>query len=156
MIKQRIVSRLMFALVVVSALGTGVLAMQMGMQQGHGMGPGHRMPRYDPKTEVTVNGIVEEAKDMERSYCGANITGTHLLVKADQRTLDVHLGPTNFLASKKFSFEKGDSVEITGSNVKLNGEDVLIAREVKKANNTLTLRNSQGIPLWSRGGRRGK
>jgi hypothetical protein len=33
------------------------------------------------------------------------------------------------------------------------GADILIAREVKKGEQTLILRNAKGIPLWARGGR---
>jgi hypothetical protein len=84
--------------------------------------------------------------------CGRNQTGTHLIVKSDGGTFDAHLGPTRFLAKNNFSFAKGDQVEIIGSKVKMGGADALLARQVKKGDRTLTLRNAQGIPVWSGGG----
>ncbi|HVY94413.1 MAG TPA: hypothetical protein VHA14_16745, partial [Bryobacteraceae bacterium] len=50
-----------------------------------------------------------------------------------------------------FKFAKGDSVEITGSKVTMNGEEWIIAREVTKDGKTLTLRDKDGNPKWSGG-----
>jgi hypothetical protein len=108
---------------------------------------------YNPATETTVKGTVEEVKQIQggpRSGQG----GTHLILKTDKETLEVHLGPTTFLEKQKFTFAKGDQIEVIGSRVKINGADALLAREVKKGDKTLTLRNAQGVPAWS-GGRRG-
>jgi DNA/RNA endonuclease YhcR with UshA esterase domain len=54
-----------------------------------------------------------------------------------------HLGPTNFLTQKGFTFAKGEQIEVTGSSVKYNGTDAVIAREVKKGDKTLTLRDKK-------------
>jgi DNA/RNA endonuclease YhcR with UshA esterase domain len=118
------------------------------------MGQGKGMPKYDPATEMTIKGTVEEVKEQSCPMCGRNQTGTHLIVKSDAGTFDAHLGPTSFLEKNKFTFAKGDQVEIIGSKVKMGGADALLAREVKKGDKTLTLRNAQGVPAWS-GGRRG-
>ena len=106
---------------------------------------------YNPATEVTVRGTVEDVSQVTR---GRSWGGTHLTLKTDQGTLDVHLGPTNFLEAKKFSVAKGDQVEVVGSKVQIQGTDALIAREITKGDQKLTLRDAQGIPVWSRGGRR--
>ncbi len=112
-------------------------------------GPRGQGPMYDPATEVTVKGTVEEVKLIST---GRNSGGTHLIVSTEQGKLEVHVGPTWFLEKNKMSFTKGDSVEVTGSKIKLAGADALIAREVKKGDATLTLRNAQGIPAWAGGG----
>jgi len=95
-----------------------------------------------------VNGSVEEVKQVSGSQGQA---GTHLSLKTDQETIDVHVGPSWFLTQNKISFVKGDQIEVTGSKVKLENRDVLIAREIKKGEKTIALRNAQGIPAWSRG-----
>lgn len=76
--------------------------------------------------------------------------GTHLVVSFDTETLTVHVGPSNYLVQQGFSFAAGDQVEVTGARIKFEGSDVLIAREIRKGDKVLTLRNSQGIPAWSR------
>ena len=77
-----------------------------------------------------------------------------MILKTDKETLEVRLGPTTFLEKEKFTFAKGDQIEVTGSKVKIEGADALIAREVKKGGKTLTLRDAQGVPAWSGGRRR--
>lgn len=77
--------------------------------------------------------------------------GTHLVVKFDAETLPVHVGPSAYVEQKGFSFAQGDQIEVTGSKIKFEGNDVIVAREIKKGDMVLTLRNKQGIPAWSRG-----
>ncbi len=134
------------------------LALPLALAQGGGgQGKGKQrqgMPKYDPATETTVKGTVEEVKEVECQMCRMGTTGTHLMVKSGGETMEVHLGPTTFLTDKKFSLAKGDQIEVVGSKVKMNGSDALIAREVKKGDQKLTLRDAQGIPQWSGGRRR--
>lgn len=118
-------------------------------QQGPGRGQRTRM--YNPATETTVKGTVEEVKTVTGRH-GWN--GIHLVLKTEGKSLDVHLGPEAFLKKKGFTFAKGDQVEVTGSKAEFGGSEVMIAREVKKGSETLVLRNEQGIPKWSRGWRR--
>jgi hypothetical protein len=99
-----------------------------------------------------MNGSVEEVKQVSGPRGRA---GTHLSLKTDQETIDVHVGPSWFLTHNMISFDKGDQIEVTGSKVKFENSAVLIAREIKKGEKTITLRNAQGIPAWSRG-RRGR
>lgn len=111
------------------------------------MGPGKGMPKYDPATEVTVSGTVQEVKEHTGPM---GWTGTHLILKTEKETLEVHLGPSFFLAEKGFTLGQGDQIEVTGSNVKVETADALLARTIKKGEKTLTLCNAQGIPQWSR------
>jgi hypothetical protein len=46
---------------------------------------------------------------------------------------------------------KGDALDILGSRVTIDGEAVLLAREVKTGDNTWTLRDQSGRPLWGGG-----
>ena len=105
-------------------------------------------PVYDPATEVTMKGTIEAVNQLKGPRGWA---GTHLSLKTDSGTIDVHAGPSWFLAQNKVSLEKGDQIEVTGSKVKFNNNDALIARELKKDGAAITLRNAQGIPAWSRG-----
>lgn len=115
-------------------------------------GPWQGMAKYDPKTETTIQATVEEVKQVTGKR-GWN--GTHLMVKTETGPLDVHVGPAAYVTSQQFSFAKGDQIEVTGSKVKLQDADVLLAREIKKDGKTLVLRDAQGFPKWA-GGRRGQ
>lgn len=111
-------------------------------------GPGKGMPKYDPASEVTVKGTVEKVVE-HTSPMGWK--GTHFTLKSEKNeTLTVHLGPSAFLEEEGFKLAPGDEVEVTGSKLNYDGEDALVARMVKKGDKTLTLRNAQGIPQWSK------
>jgi len=107
-------------------------------------------PLYNPATEITVTGTVEaENKITGRQGWG----GTHLQLKTESETLDVHVGPSWFLSQNKVTFAKGDQIEVTGSKVKFANADALLAREITKGGQKLILRNENGFPVWSRRGR---
>ena len=109
---------------------------------------------YDPNTETTIKGTVEEVETAELPGGGLSqqargkFSGPIFLdLKADSGTLRVVLGPSWFLESKGVKFAAGDQVEVTGS--KFQDEDTIVAREIKKGDQVLVLRNGQGIPEWS-------
>ena len=108
-------------------------------------------PRYDTSTEVTIRGTVQEIKEVPDMPHGGSATGTHLMVKTEKETLEVHLGPTAFIAEQKMSLSRGDAIEVTGSRVKVGANDAVIAREIRKGTQTVTLRDDKGVPKWSRG-----
>jgi len=116
-----------------------------------GPGRGDQAPRYDSSTEVTLRGTVETVKQVDDVRGRRSLTGTHIILKTAQETVEVHLGPTTFLNEQKLTLSAGDAVEIIGSRVKVSGSDAVIAREIRKGTQTVTLRDEKGIPKWSRG-----
>ena len=115
-----------------------------------GQSRGSAVPNYDPATETTFKGTVEQVKEVDHS--GYRGKGLHVTLKTAEGTFDVHLGPASFV-TKEITVAAGDQLEVVGSKVKSDGTESIIARSVKKGDKTATLRNSKGIPLWS-GGRR--
>ena len=101
---------------------------------------------YDPTTETTVKGTVEEVKQVAGQH-GWN--GTHLMLKTDVGILPVHVGPSAYLAAKNFAIAKGDKLTILGSKVQYQRSDVLVAKRITKGSEVLTLRNSAGFPMWT-------
>ena len=72
-----------------------------------------------------------------------------MLVKSGPEIVDVYLCPKSFLEEMGVSFSKGDEIAVTGSKVKQDGADLVLAREVVKGNDTLVLRDDKGNPVWS-------
>ena len=135
-----------------------LVSLQSAAQMGGGRGQGRMMggPFYNTGTEVTLNGTVDEVQQITGTgatgqtwSCPRSWTGTHLMLKTDTGMLAVHVGPSAYLANKNFSIAKGDKLTILGSKVQYQGSDFLIAKEITKGNEVLTLRNSAGFPLWS-------
>jgi hypothetical protein len=137
------ITRKSFLLASLIVAASGSVAYGQG-GQGRGMGS----PMYDPKTETTLSGVIQEVKEIAGQ---GRSTGTHLMVKTGTEVVEVHVGPTWYLKEQKCEFKKDAQVEIIGSKVKLQGTDVIIARQIKEGGNTWTLRDAQGIPAWSQG-----
>jgi len=74
--------------------------------------------------------------------------GEAIVLKTDKGELAVHLGPTWFLTHQDLKFGPKDRIEVKGSKVSFEGKDAIIATEVKKGDQTLTLRSDKGFPLW--------
>ncbi len=135
---------------ILAVLAIASLAVAVPLAWGQG-GPGPGMRNYDPSTETTVKGTVHEVLQ-QTGRNGHN--GTHLVLKTDAGSLTVHVGPSSYIANQGFSFAKGDALEITGSKAKMGGQDLILAREIKKDGKVLTLRDAQGIPKWAHGRQR--
>jgi hypothetical protein len=61
--------------------------------------------------------------------------------------MEVPLGPAWFVASKQMDFAKGDTITVTGSKLTTNDQEIVVAREVKKGDKVLTLRDPNGFSL---------
>jgi hypothetical protein len=108
---------------------------------------------YDPDSATTLTGKVT-AVGIEPSGPG-RAGGLHVTLQSGDKQTVVHLGPAWVLEQQNFTAAKDDTLAVTGSLVTSGEESYLIAREVKKGEKALTLRNEDGIPAWSRG-RRGQ
>ena len=102
-------------------------------------------PKYDPATETKLKGVVEELKFLPSA---GGKPGAYLMVKSGQDTVQVFLCPKSFLNDMGATFKPEDKVEVTGSKVKQDSGDLILAREVVKGDDTLTLRFKDGKPAW--------
>ncbi len=139
----------LLAVLISVALVCPVLA-QPGPGGGMGMGGGMGPRLYNPQTVTTVAGAVEKLEELSM---GMKFRG--LLLKTDKGSLMVHLGPTWYLDQQKFAVKVGDKIEVTGSQVTLNNQPAIIARDVTMNGRILKLRDDQGIPAWRGMGRGG-
>ncbi|MBC8553097.1 MAG: hypothetical protein H8D23_26045 [Candidatus Brocadiales bacterium] len=124
---------------------------QRGMGRGRGprgWGPGNEYClMYKPDTVVTISGeVISVEKTVPRK---GMFYGIHLIVKTGEETISVHLGPGWYVEDQGITFKPEDKLEITGSKVTFDEEQVIIASEVKKGDETLKLRDKNGIPYWS-------
>jgi len=102
-------------------------------------------PKYDPTTETKVKGVVEELKFVPAT---GGKPAAYLVVKSGADSVNVFLCPKSFLDDMGATFKPEDKVEVTGSKVKQDGADLILAREVVKGDDTLTLRFKDGKPAW--------
>jgi hypothetical protein len=102
-------------------------------------------PKYDASTETKMKGTVEELKLPDKGHDKEIV---HLVMKNGEETVDIYLCPKSFMDDMGVTFSKGDEIAFTGSKVKQDGADMVLAREVVKGQDTLTLRDDKGKPVW--------
>jgi hypothetical protein len=103
-------------------------------------------PKYDLKAETKINGAIEETKLFD---FGTRKDFVELVVKSSEGNVVVYLCPKPFEDEIGITFSKGDAITITGSKVKQEESDVILARELVKGQDTLQFRDSKGNPVWN-------
>jgi hypothetical protein len=123
---------------VVALLG-GLIAAAPALAQA----PPAKAPAYDTKAEVTLTGVVG---DFHESKLRGDDPGLHLIVQTETEAVEVHTCPLRFMKELEFSVEKGEAVTIIGSRP--GGAGVVLAREIKKGQTSLSCRDKAGVPVW--------
>ena len=104
------------------------------------------LPKYDLAAETKMKGTVQELKLPEK---GHEKDPVRITLKSGTDTLEVYVCPKSFWDDMGTNLAKGDEVSLTGSKVKQDGADLVLAREVVKGNDTLVLRDDKGKPVWN-------
>jgi hypothetical protein len=105
-------------------------------------GPGAR--GFDPKAVTTIAGEVVEVQRVARG----RHEGVHLTLAMGSENVEVLLGPAFYLDGQALQLAKGDRIEVKGSRATFAGQPTLLAQEVRRGEQVLTLRDANGVPLW--------
>jgi hypothetical protein len=139
-----------------------LVSVTLSAQQGSGRMGGRGGVRsegrgtYDPAQAEITTGEIIAVKDIE--FNRGRITGVGAELKTDSQTVLVYLGPHIYVDLQNVRINVGDTVEVKGVNVLLDGQQAVLAGEVRKGDDVLRLRDDNGMPLWAgkrQGGRRG-
>jgi hypothetical protein len=130
------------------ALLSDVSYAQCPMKCGGCFGGGDQYNRtYDMKTVETLSGEVLSVEQI--TPMNGQSSGVHLTLKTEKETISVHLGPSWFIDNQDTNIEKQDQIEVKGSRIQFDGKPAIIAAEIIKGDQTLKLRDENGIPVWS-------
>ncbi len=148
--------RIALALSITLCVASGSFA-QGGMDRGSGSAWGGRS--YDPTTVETVSGEVVRIDEIHGKGWGQGRGGrgrgygVHLILRSDKEEVPVHLAPSWYLDKHAMKLSPGDHVEVRGSRIPFGGKPAIIAAEVKKGDQSLKLRDDDGLPAWRSRGR---
>lgn len=101
---------------------------------------------YELSRETVVQGTVV-------SYSAASTVapiGPRARIQTSSGSVDVHLGNADLIKINDMFLESGDSVKIVGVMQNFGNGSIFIARVLQKGNQTVTLRNRNGVPLAPR------
>jgi len=101
---------------------------------------------YAPTSEQTMHGWVVETKDFECPVTGT--VGSHITVKNESASIEVHLAPASFMKQYEIKIHKGDNVTVVGSKITFEGKSALIAKSIAIGQDTYVFRDQSGKPLW--------
>jgi hypothetical protein len=103
------------------------------------------LPKYDLHTEMKVKGVIDAVNLLS---VGTRKDFTELIIKSGDDSTHIYLCPKPFQEEMGISFTKGDQIAVTGSKVKQDASDVILARELVKGTDTLLFRDDKGKPVW--------
>jgi sporulation protein YlmC with PRC-barrel domain len=103
---------------------------------------------YDPAKEQIISGQVVSIETS--APMPGMAPGMQMLVQTDDgKNTRVQVGPTWYLERQDLDVKENTRVQVTGARAEIEGQPVLMAREVQFDGQVLTLRDAQGMPLWS-------
>ena len=97
--------------------------------------------KYDKSAEVKVKGVIDDVKTAEDAT-------VHVTLKNDKGSLDVVVAPEKFLKEMEIIFAKGETIEVLGSQLTVDGNPVLLAREVTRNGDVMLMRDEHGKGVW--------
>ena len=103
---------------------------------------------YDPAKEQTISGQVVS---IETSAPMPDMApGMQLLVQTDDgKSTRVQVGPAWYMERQDLNVKENTHVQVTGARAEIEGQPVLMAREVQFDGQVIMLRDAQGMPMWS-------
>jgi len=103
------------------------------------------LPRYELGAEMKAKGVIDEVNLLP---VGKRKDFRELIIKNGDDKFHIYVCPKTFEDEMSIGFTKGDQITVTGSKVKHEGADVILAREVVKGEDTLLFRDAKGAPVW--------
>jgi hypothetical protein len=103
------------------------------------------LPKYDLHAEMKTKGVIDEVNLLS---VGSRKDFTELVIKNNDEKIHIYVCPKPFEEEMGISFSKGDQIAVTGSKVKREAADVILARELVKGEDTLLFRDAKGTPVW--------
>jgi sporulation protein YlmC with PRC-barrel domain len=102
---------------------------------------------YDPAKQETISGQVVSINTT--APLPGMAPGVQMLVQTeDGKHTRVQVGPAWYLEHQKLDVREKTRVQVTGAQTEIEGQPVLMAREVQFNGHVVTLRDTQGIPMW--------
>jgi len=104
------------------------------------------VPRASSSEDKKFTGTVEKVSQHNCEIC--NCVELSITLTTASERLEVRLGPKSYFEEHDFSLSRGDMVEITGIPFREAGKMVVLANEIRRGGDTLSLRGKFGRPVW--------
>jgi hypothetical protein len=136
--------RLLVVLGILSLVVGGVAWGQTGPRDAPGGGPSGM---YDSQTVTTITGVVVSLTPPQ-AEAGLPYLA-YLTLRTETGKIKVFLGPSLYVDKLPVKIKVLDKIQVIGSKITWEGKPVILAAEVKKGDQVLKLRETDGTPVWS-------
>jgi sporulation protein YlmC with PRC-barrel domain len=103
---------------------------------------------YEAAKEQTISGQVVSIETS--APMPGMVLGIQMLVQIDDgQNTRVQIGPVWYLERQDLDLKENTHVQVTGARAEIEGQPVLMAREVQCDGQIIMLRDAQGMPMWS-------
>lgn len=143
--RLRVFSALIPLVLLWPSLG-GQVAVKNPLTRPQGRPGAAYMLTFDTQTVQAAEGRVTRIHSVPSPQVW--LSGVQVVVQTAQGELHVLLGPTWFIDNQELHLAVGDTVHVVGSRVRPHGVDAMVAMEVKRGDDVLTLRGPDGLPVW--------
>jgi hypothetical protein len=140
--------RLLVGFSILTLVAAGAAWGQTEQREGPGGGPSGF---YDPQTVTSVSGVVVSLTPPQREAGLPYLA--YLTLRTETEKIRVFLGPSLYVDKLPVKINVLDKIQVTGSRITWEGKPVILAAEVKKGDQVLKLRETDGTPVWSGRGR---
>jgi hypothetical protein len=109
--------------------------------------------KFDESTVQTITGkVIKVDRDLHPLTEMAPGFAAVIRTKKGEE-IQVQVGPIWFTSfyKQKWDIKPGDTVTITGSRVKIDNKDVIMASHGEKGKLKMTVRGKHGVPIWDLG-----
>ena len=104
------------------------------------------VPRASSSEDKKFTGLVEKVSQHNCEIC--NCVELSITLTTASERLEVRLRPKTYFEEHDFALSRGDMVEITGIPFREAGKMVVLANEIRRGGDTLSLRGKFGRPVW--------
>jgi DNA/RNA endonuclease YhcR with UshA esterase domain len=122
------------------------VALLLGSMAAFAQNSAPAVPKFDLNKQVEIKGVVTEINNYSCPITGT--VGTHLMVKAGEEPIEVHVASAKFLQEYGITFKPGDNIQALGTRGEFNGKPAFLPRLIIVGSSTYYFRNPKGAPLW--------
>ena len=134
------------ALIAATTLGGAAFA-QKGTGEATGMAQ-----RAEKPAIISMSGTVKDTKIGPcKLTTGRSAEGAHLIVQSQDKVVNLHLGPSEAVGDVLKAAPVGQQISFEAFRTDRMPPDAYVAKSVKTADQTFTLRGDNLRPSWARG-----
>jgi hypothetical protein len=137
-------TKLSVKIILTALMGLLLVVQAWGQPMRGAGGPGRGL---DMSKMETLTGTIEAVNRIAPRRAQMP-TRMQLLLKTDKETVNVFLGPADYVEQQGLKLAKGDQVQVKGVRFSFRQRTGIAAVEVQKGGQVLRLRDDTGRPLW--------